>query len=472
MLDYKKLNFQCGIEIHKQLESHKLFCKCPTVIDNSTPNLKIRRRLKSVAGEIGEKDIAMLYEESKNKEFVYEFSNDYACLTCLDEEPPQNINQEALDIALEISLLLNAKVVPMIIIMRKVILDGSNVASFQRSALIAEDGEINTSKGKIKIPTILLEEDSARKVGEDKDSVIYRLDRLGFPLVEISTAPDIKDGEHAKEVATLIGMTLRSTGRTKRGIGTIRQDINLSINKGARVELKGFQDLKNMPSVIDNEIKRQLSLINKGEKVKEEVRKVNFDNTTSFLRPMPGASRMYPETDVSPIKIDSSIFKGIVLPELISEKISKLEKKFNLRKTVAQEVLENNIELENLSKRYKNLEPKLIADVLLEIPKEVKARFNLKPKYEFLEKALENLNNGKISKDAIVDILVAHCKNEEVDFNSFKKVSDKEIEIEIKKIINDNKELNANAVMGIIMKKYRGKVDGKKIFEIIKKLTS
>ena len=148
---------------------------------------------------------------------------------------------------------------------------------------------------------------------------------------------------------------------------------------------------------------------------------------------------------------------------------SKLEKKFNLRKAVTQEVLENNIDLETLSKKYKNLEPKLIADVLLEIPKEVKARFNLKPKDEFLEKVLENLNLGKISKDAIIDILVAHCKNEEIDFNSFKKVSDKDIENEIKKIISDNKELNTNAVMGVIMKKYRGKVDGKKIFEIINK---
>lgn len=470
MKDYKEIDLRIGLELHKQLETNKLFCKCPSIIDNLPPEFEIRRKLRSTLGESGEKDIAALYEESKDMEFIYQYSNEYACLTCLDEEPPYELNGEALDIALEIALLLKARVTSVVLTMRKVILDGSNVASFQRSALIATDGMVDTSRGAVRIQTILLEEDSARKIRNDKKTVTYQLDRLGCPLVEISTAPDIKDPDHAKETAELLGMILKSTGRTKSGIGTIRQDINISIKNGSKVELKGFQDIKQMPKVIDTEIDRQLDII-KSNKIIGEVRKVNLDGTTSFLRPMPGKARLYPETDVPSTYIDRDKLKKIVLPELISEKILKLEKKFNLRKNVAQEVLESNIDLDKLSKKYKNLEPKVIVDVILEVPKEVKARFNIEPKIkdEFFNEVLENLDNGKISKDGIVDVLAAHSKGEKVDFNSFKKVSDKELEIEIKKIINDNKELNANAIMGILMKKYRGKVDGKKLFEIINK---
>ncbi len=465
-MDYKKLNFKCGLEIHQQLFGKKLFCSCP-VITNKTeePDFIVKRRLRASMGEMGKIDEAAKFEQSKNKEFIYESYNDCDCLVDLDCEPIHGINEDALNAAFEVSLLLNAQVVDEIHVMRKVVVDGSNVSGFQRTMLIAIDGFIETTQGKVGIATICLEEEAAKKINENEDSVTYRLDRLGVPLIEIATTPDIRDEGHAKEVASTIGMILRSTGKVLRGIGTIREDINLSIKNFPRIELKGFQDLRSIPVVIEKEIERQL----KEKPLKGEVRKVNVDNTTSFLRPMPGASRMYPETDHPSILISKDKLKKIVLSELISEKILKLEKKFNLRKTVAQEVLENNLDLDSLSKKYKNLEPKVIADVILEIPKEIKTRFNIDPKSESLEKVLENLNNGKISKNAIVDILVAHSKGETIDFSSFKKISDKEIEIEIKKIISYNKELNPNAIMGILMKKYRGKVDGKKIFEIISK---
>src|SRR3989344_477864 len=237
-LDYDKLGFRCGLEIHQQLDTNKLFCNCPSIVRDENPDILIKRRLRAVAGETGKIDIAAKYELEKNKEFIYEACSTSTCLVELDEEPPHPINQEALDITLQIALLLKAKIVDEVQMMRKTVIDGSNVSGFQRTALVATDGYIETSLGKVRIPIICLEEEAAKKISETKDSVTYRLDRLGIPLVEIGTEADIKNPEHAKETASLLGMILRSTGKVKRGLGTIRQDVNISIREGARTEIK------------------------------------------------------------------------------------------------------------------------------------------------------------------------------------------------------------------------------------------
>ena len=202
------------------------------------------------------------------KEFVYEFYKDNNCLVELDEEPPHNLNQEALKISLQISILLNCKIFPIAQIMRKTVIDGSNTSGFQRTVLIARDGFIETSLGKVGIDTICLEEDSARKIGEDKSQVRYKLDRLGIPLIEIATAPDIKSPEQAKETALHIGEILRSC-KVKRGIGTIRQDVNLSIRGENRVELKGVQDMKMLVKIIENEVLRQKNFLIPASQLKQ-----------------------------------------------------------------------------------------------------------------------------------------------------------------------------------------------------------
>jgi len=314
-INYQKLGFKCGLEIHQQLEGKKLFCSCPTLNSDKEPDVKFERGLRAVAGETGQIDIAAKYEMEKGKKFIYEADSSDTCLVEMDEEPPHELNKQALETTLKVALLLNAKIVDEIQVMRKTVVDGSNVSGFQRTALVAQDGYINTSLGKVKIPIICLEEEAAQKLEESNGYVKYRLDRLGIPLIEIATDASIKNNEHAKEVAAHIGMVLRSVG-VKRGLGTIRQDVNVSIQKGARTEIKGFQDLRSIPKVIDFEINRQLDAINarkstgrnnkisgtnfvgKGKKLSEEVRKVEKDFTTSFLRPMPGAARLYPETDV------------------------------------------------------------------------------------------------------------------------------------------------------------------------------
>jgi Glu-tRNA(Gln) amidotransferase subunit E-like FAD-binding protein len=471
-INYSKLGFKCGIEVHQQLSGHKLFCSCPTLNSDEEANVKFERRLRAVAGETGEVDVAAKHEMEKGKKFIYEADSDDTCLVEYDEEPPHELNKEALETGLKVALLLNAKIVDEIQIMRKTVVDGSNVSGFQRTALIAQDGFIETSKGKVRIPTICLEEEAAQKLEEKNGYVKYRLDRLGIPLIEIATDSSIKNNEHAKESAAYIGMVLRSVG-VKRGLGTIRQDVNVSIEKGARTEIKGFQDLKSIPKVIDNEITRQVNVIKNNKGIKKEVRKVEKDFTTSFLRPMPGAARLYPETDVKPVLVSKEYIENLKkrLPKLLTHKEEDLEKKYKIAKELAKELIDNTI-FEDLVKKYSKLEPSMIAHTLINIPKEIKSRFNediSKLDKEHFDDVLDYFSKGKISKEAIIDLLVKKIKNEKIKLEEFTGVSLKDLEKDIKKLIEEKKGLNIGAYMGILMGKYRGKVDGKKIMELLKK---
>src|SRR3989338_6331444 len=264
-INYQELGFKCGLECHQQLEGRKLFCNCPSLNSDKEPDIKFLRKLKAVAGETGDIDIAAEFEVLKNKKIIYEGNSEDICLVEQDDEPPRGLNKQALETAIKVALLLNAKVVDEIQVMRKTVVDGSNVSGFQRTALVAADGFIETSLGKVAIPTICLEDEASQKLEEGKDYAKYMLDRLGIPLIEIATSADIKNPEHAKEAAAYIGMVLRSVG-VKRGIGTIRQDVNVSIKQGARTEIKGFQDLKSIPKVIEYEVHRQLEDIKKDRK--------------------------------------------------------------------------------------------------------------------------------------------------------------------------------------------------------------
>ena len=468
-INYNNLGFKCGLEIHQQLEGKKLFCSCSTINSDKEPDVRFERRLRAVAGETGEIDIAAKHEMQKGKKFIYDADSNDTCLIEYDEQPPNELNKQALETTLKLALLLNAKIADEIQVMRKTVVDGSNVAGFQRTALIATDGFIETSKGKVRIPIICLEEEAAQKLEDGKDFVRYRLDRLGIPLIEIATDADIKNNEHAKEVAAHIGMVLRSVPGMKRGLGTIRQDVNVSIKDGARTEIKGFQDLKSIPKVIEYEIKRQLN----ATKLKQEVRKAEPDFTTSFLRPMPGADRLYPETDVRPVTIDKGYIEKLKkdLPKLLAHKEEDLEKKYKITKELAKELIHNEL-FEELIKKYNKIEPKIIAHVLVNIPKEIKTRFKediSKLDKEHFEEVLDYLNKGKIAKEAIIDLLIKKIKNEKVKLEEFTGVSLKEIEKDIKKLIDGKKGLNIGAYMGILMGKYRGKVDGKKIMELLKK---
>jgi len=474
-VEYEKLNFKSGLEIHQQLDSSKLFCDCPSVLRSDEPDFVIKRKLHAVRGESGKIDAAVEHEVEKNKQFFYQ-GYDTTCLVELDEEPPHRINQDALKIAVQISLLLNCKVFPLTQIMRKTVVDGSNTSGFQRTVMIARNGFLETSQGRVAIEGIFLEEDSARIVKSELNSKIFKLDRLGIPLVEIATAPDIKNAEHAKETALEIGNILRSC-RVKRGIGTIRQDVNISIQGKNRVEIKGFQNPKIMIKTVENEVERQKKLLKENKLIKAEVRNVLPDATTKFLRPMPGEARMYPETDLPLLKISRDFinYAKKSLPKLKSESKEELEQKGLSQEMIKLLFKQNKIDefkvlMEILDK------PKLISKLLCLFPKEIakKEKKDSKEVYERLKDSFENilysLKKKIIFENQIKTILQKILKGE--TFNQailFKKSESNVLEEKILKLIQEKPGLSEKAYMGLLMKEFKGQVDGKEAMELIRK---
>lgn len=280
-MDYKKLGLKVGLECHQQLDVGKLFCSCPSNINDGPYEYSVTRKLRPVASEKGEFDKAALQEFKKNLEYIYEFHKDYACLVELDEEPPHEINPTALRAAFEVALKTNATIFDVIYIMRKMVIDGSNTTGFQRTMQIAKNGILEVNGEKIRVQTICLEEDACRIIEQGEGFVRYGLDRLGIPLIEFTTAPDIHTPEMTKEVAKKIGELFRITGFAKRGLGTIRQDINISIKGGARIEIKGVQDLDLIDTYVRNEVIRQQRILEIKEKL--QLPKIELKDLTNLL---------------------------------------------------------------------------------------------------------------------------------------------------------------------------------------------
>jgi len=601
------MKIKCGLEIHQQLDCKKLFCECDSVIQEANPHYTIMRKLRAVVGETGEVDVAAAQESLKGKSYLYEAYDDNCCLIELDEEPPRNLRQEALLVAVQVAKLFKAKFVDEVQVMRKTVVDGSNTSGFQRTALVAYDGKIDSSLGSVGIPTVIVEEDSARLIKEESDKTIFRLDRLGIPLLEISTDPDIVSPEHAQEVAEKIGSLLRSTGKVKRGLGTIRQDLNVSIEGGERVELKGAQDLKLIPKLVELEalrqhnildIKKELEtrrvrevfaqimdvtrlLVNSQSKVikatiskggvvlgiklpefkgligKEiqpnrrlgtefsdrakvaagvggifhsdelpnygilptevdeiskhldcgehdafvlvadmkpkaeralqavivrandaihgvprEVRRANDDGTSTFMRPMPGAARMYPETDVLPIRLTKEMIKEVVLPELIEHKTGRYEK-LGLGHDLAELVAKSDRSelFDNFVKSFKILKPAYIAELLMTSERTIRRQFNIEisPSDEDFCALFTALERDEISKESVLEILKEKRPVREI-LHKYRMLSESELLRELTRIIEANKGAPFNALIGKAMAELRGKASGQKIVELLKKL--
>ncbi len=476
-LDYQKLGLKSGLEIHQQLDTNKLFCNCPSVLRIEEPDFTVKRKLHAVAGESGEIDIAAKHEAEKDKDFIYQGYDSSTCLVELDECPPYEINKEALKIALQISILLNAKILPIAQIMRKTVINGSNTSGFQRTVLIAKDGYVETEKGRVSIESIALEEDAAREISKQGSIVVFRLDRLGIPLIEIATAPDIKSPEQAKEVALHIGDILRSC-KVKRGLGTIRQDVNMSIKKGARMEIKGVQDPDLIVKTINSEIKRQINLIGKTKEIKPEVRNALANGETEFLRPLPGAARMYPETDLPLLKISRQMINEAkkTLPKLRKE-IEKELKITGLNQEMLRLLLQEGLlqEFEALLKLYNH--PNFIVKALILWRKEIASKENLSEKQiderlsiDIIESIIERVAKKKIKEGDVRGVMQELAQGK--SFDEAIKSEKKEINLEEKiiKIIKDKPGLSPNAYMGLIMKEFKGKIDAREVMGIIQKL--
>ncbi|MEK6927218.1 MAG: Glu-tRNA(Gln) amidotransferase subunit GatE [Nanoarchaeota archaeon] len=478
--DYTKLGFKAGLEIHQQLEGNKLFCNCPGYLRSEKPDLLVTRKLHAVAGESGEVDAAVKHEAGLDKTFVYEYYNDSNCLIELDEEPPKKINEHALNEALKIALLLNCEIYFDTQVMRKTVIDGSNTSGFQRTTLIAKNGYVETRFGKVPVATVCLEEDSARTVGdkeEQEENVrVWRLDRLGIPLIEIATEPAIINPEQIKEAALKIGEVLRAC-KVKRGIGTIRQDINISIKGHERVEIKGFQDPGMMVITSDKEIERQLNDI-KEKKTDGEVRGALPNGETKFNRPMPGKARMYPETDLPllhiPLQRINELKKN--LPRLRQDIKEELKKK-GLNDELINLVLDGNLDDFNLLMKVHdnaNLVAKMVTLWRNEFATKYKKSFEEVREIlneVLLEKILEGVEKEEIGEGDVKGILIKIMNGEDVEkAMKIEKVDHNALEEQIHQIVKENPGLRAGAYMGIIIGKLGVNVDKRKAMEILSRI--
>ncbi len=324
-IDYEDTGLKVGLEIHQQLDtSAKLFCKCKPELFKEEPEITFLRRLRPTQSELGQIDPAAYFEFQKGVKILYEANSATSCLVEMDEEPPHPLNMEAVEIALTAALMMNAKPVDEIHVMRKTVIDGSNTTGFQRTCVIALNGEVRVGEKKVPIEHVSLEEDAARKMGKDEGNIIrYRIDRLGIPMIEVATAPVINSPKEAGEVALAIGRILRATGKVRRGLGTIRQDLNISIPNGALIEIKGVQELELLPLVVEYEVKRQLNLIKISEELGkrgvggEEMREEFCDVTDVFKQTKCKVIRKAVDKNQQVFAVKLPKFKGFLKRELV-----------------------------------------------------------------------------------------------------------------------------------------------------------
>jgi len=623
-IDYGSIGLKVGIEIHRQLDTRKkLFCDCPTTMSDADPSVRFLRRLRPTQSELGQVDPAALFEFQKGRAVIYESDDGTSCLVEMDEEPPKDLNPEAVEIALAASVLTNAEPVDEIHVMRKIVIDGSNTTGFQRTCVVAMDGWVTVDEKKIPIQQISLEEDAARKTGESGLTVNYRIDRLGIPLIEISTGPVITSPEETERVAKAIGDILRDTGRVKRGLGTVRQDLNVSIRDGALIEIKGVQELDLISKVISYEVSRQLELllirgqlVSRGSKeahignefvdvstlfsntksklirealglggvalavkvpgfggllgrelapglrlgtemasrasfwgrvggifhtdelpaygisedevlsmkrtlgcgeldavvmvadhkdkavdaltavverareallgVPTETRTAVADGTTRYMRPRPGASRMYPETDVPPVGISqqqlAQIRAGLPPPREVV--MQQLLTKYHLNSKLASQLIESDYL--NVFKHVcseQGIAPSFVATVLTEnlksLGREGVPVSELTPKH--LESVFSAVRAGTVAKEAAPSILAWLSKNssrtveDAIQELGMRMLSEHELLRIIDKIIEFNgdliKEKGEGAygrIMGLVMSEVRGSADPDEVTRLIR----
>lgn len=601
-MDDNAVGLKAGIEIHQQLDTtEKLFCHCPTVIrENEERSRVYHRYLRATESELGEIDRAAQEEMMQSRRFEY-WAYDTTCLVEDDEEPPAPINPEALETALVIARMLEMAPVEQAHVMRKLVIDGSNTTGFQRTALLALNGRIPAGA---RIETLCLEEEAARRVEEG----VFSLDRLGIPLVEITTAPDMHSPEQVQEVAAYLGMVLRSTGRVKRGLGTIRQDINISIRDGARVEIKGVQDLDLIPEVVSREVTRQRSLLRireilqsrktevdpeihdvtelfsgtaskilrrapaviavilrgfgglVGEEIQpgrrlgseladharkcglggifhtdelpaygitgdevtalhrhlgtdmedcivllaadrgqaecaarqicgraagvfwgvpEETRRMLPEGSTAYMRPLPGAARMYPETDVFPVSIDPATWEDISTPELLTDRAHRFAAEYQIDPAIARQIAFSPYldVFEDLVAQ--GIRPSLVARTLLGTLREL-GRDGV-PVDRITESDIQDVlaavRDGMVAKEAVSDILreVAGGRPAADAISSCTgAVSDGDLHTRAREVVEEREQFvrergmgALGPLMGILMKEFRGRVDGGEVSRVL-----
>ena len=610
-----------GLEIHQQLATNKkLFCNC-TPLESDEYFMKFQRKLRASKSELGEYDPAVLFEKSKSKTIMYYANPESSCLVEQDEEPPHELDEDARKIALIIASALKSNIFSEIYPMRKTVVDGSNTTGFQRTMLISQGGFFDVEGTKIGIQSICLEEDAAKILGEQGSIRKYGLEHLGVPLVEIATEPFEVKPQEVRKIALSLGRILRSTKKVKRGLGSIRQDVNVSIKEGGVViEVKGVQQLEQLEKVVEYEAKRQHGLLKISKKLQEknwihdnkndrkditelflkckskiiqnaikknqrifavsfrnmvgmfgyspyegirlgkevaelvrffglggifhsdelpnygveesdlenlkEFLKINEDDgflilaipeekihtivdqiilriehiknegipidtrlatqkgETKFLRPRPGAARMYPETDIPPIIISKEELEDARknIPKSWDESIKELQTKYEINSQLTEQIFDSRyIEIFEKIVEKTKVSPTFVASVLCSTITNLE-RSGLNSNLlqnEDIVKSFELLEVGKISKESIEiifeNIMAGKAKNTEeaMKNTAIEAVNESDLEKIIEEIVEKNQEIIINQkeravgpLMGIAMKKLRGKASG----EIVNKL--
>jgi len=297
--DYTILGLKSGLEIHQQLLTEKkLFCRCPAGLYEKDFDAEILRHMRPTLSELGEYDGTALMEFKTRKDIIYQINHHTVCTYEMDDTPPFEINENALDISLQCAMLLNTKLVSEIHIARKQYLDGSIPTGFQRTTIVGVEGWIPYKGRKIGITQIGLEEDSCREVSDIGHTRTYRSDRLGMPLIETVTDPDMRTPREVAEVAQILRHLVRSTGKVRTGIGAARQDVNVSIRGGTRVEIKGVDRIKIIPKLIYNEAMRQFALLQiKEELARREITRKSFSYKSTEV------TRFFSKVSWDPIRL-------------------------------------------------------------------------------------------------------------------------------------------------------------------------
>ncbi|MCK4671535.1 MAG: Glu-tRNA(Gln) amidotransferase subunit GatE [Candidatus Aegiribacteria sp.] len=280
--DYSSIGLRSGLEIHQQLDTEKkLFCRCPVLPYSQSFNAEILRHMRPTLSELGEYDGTALMEFKTKKEIIYQINKDTVCTYEMDDTPPFELNLQALDIALEITMLLNCKLISELHIQRKQYLDGSIPAGFQRTTILGVDGWIPYGDRRIGIIQLGLEEDACREVSDKGHDRVYLTDRLGIPLIETVTAPEMVTPHEVAEVAVILSNLARASGKVRRGIGAARQDVNVSVKGGQRVEIKGVSRIPTIPLLVHNEAFRQVMLLSiKSELSKRGITDSSFESSS------------------------------------------------------------------------------------------------------------------------------------------------------------------------------------------------
>ena len=621
-LDIKNIGLKVGLEIHQQLDTKKkLFCDC-TPIEEEEFSMKFSRKLRAAKSELGKIDPAALFESTKSKTIVYYANPKSSCLVEEDEEPPHALDTDAKNIVLLISSALESKIFSEIHVMRKTVIDGSNTTGFQRTMLVAQGGYIEVDGKKVGVQSICLEEDAGKLIKDEGNHRFFSLDRLGVPLIEIALDPVEGDAKFVKDIALTLGRLLRVTKKVMRGIGTIRQDVNISVEGGGVIEVKGVQQLDQLEKIIEFEAKRQHGLKLISEKINQtkfseiDRRKDVFDITeimqecnsniikksiekqdkifgirikklkgilgfepysdirlgkeigqlvrffgiggvfhsdelpnygienadikrvtekldiqnedafliiaggrnsvgfaidsiinriklskngppaetraatpngdTIFLRPRPGASRMYPETDIPTVKVtdDELIKVRSNIPKSWEDSIKELEEKYLINNQLAEQIFDSEyFEIFEQICSQKQNSPNFVVSILCSTITNLE-RSGLNSSLlsnEHIKKTFELLEQEKINKESIQIIFEqimskkANDVLQALENASISQLTEDELDEILNKIIQDNidkikqEQMRAlSGIMGIAMKEVRGKASGKIINQKLK----